>query len=88
MPLAFIPGYFPSELAHYILFKTPNEVCMAEISERGVLSLWHLRVGFHTLGSVFQSHDRHHLSDGFHFLLWLRVIAYISSALMNYSGFS
>lgn len=28
------------------------------------------------------------LSDGFHFLFWLGVIAYITSALINWSGFS
>lgn len=60
MPLVFRSGYF-STCSSY-MFKTPTEVCMAVISERGVLSLWHLRVGFHTLAWVFQGHQRRALS--------------------------
>lgn len=44
-------------------------ICTLEISERGELSLWHLRVEFCTLGLFLQGHKgRHFVLEGFHFL--------------------
>ena len=58
-------------------------MCTPEISERGVLSLWHPRVSSCTLGLVLQGHKgRHFVLEGFHFLfchLRLEVTAHLAT---------
>lgn len=85
LPLAFIPGYFSRELAHYLRselrlhgWNKREECCHFGTSGR-VFTLW---------VQYFRATNAVILSDGFHFLFWLRVMAYVPSARIHHSGFS
>ena len=86
IPSAVIPGCFPSKLAHHV-FKAPNDVFMAENEREECChfgtSGWVFTLWVH----YFRAMCIGTLSGGFHFLFWLGVMAYITSALISCLGF-